>query len=74
MCGSDKPSPTFYILTKAVICPETARQKILSILQHVTNRHGFPSFTLFSKCAHGPLDQDRPWIAAGEDIRTKKEY
>ena len=46
-------------------CPEMARQKILSILHHVSNQHQFPSFTLFPECAHGPLEQERPWIATG---------
>ena len=47
-------------------CPETARQKIMSILHHVSNQHQFPSFTLFNKCEHGDLGEERrPWINPG---------
>jgi len=43
-------------------CPETARQKVLSILHHVTNCHHFPSFHLFGKCEHGDIVEKKPWI------------
>ena len=44
-------------------CPETARQKILSILHHTSNNHNFPDFHFFKKCEHGDLGEERrPWI------------
>jgi hypothetical protein len=47
-------------------CPETARQKILSILHHTSNCHSFPAFTHFNKCEHGDLAEERrPWIPSG---------
>ena len=53
-------------------CPELARQKILSILHHTSNCHYFPAFTLFSKCEHGDLgEQRRPWIAPTSLAMTK---
>ena len=42
-----------------------AKQKILSIFQHVTNVHQFPAFTLFKKCQHTDIVEDRPWIKPG---------
>lgn len=42
-----------------------AREKIMSILQHVSNVHAFPSFKHFKKCEHGTLDGEIAWIAPG---------
>ena len=44
-----------------------AKEKILSILQHVSNVHTFPSFQHFKQCEHGPLDEQKPWIAPGSE-------
>ena len=60
---------SFTMISFLLGCPETARQKILSILHHVTNCHEFPSFHLFRECAHGPVELDRPWIATGGDSK-----
>jgi hypothetical protein len=59
-----------------------AREKILSILGHVTGvknaknemhrwvagTHEFPAFNQFKRCEHGPLPADRPkaWMKEGE--------
>ena len=42
-----------------------AREKIMSILQHVSGVHTFPSFQHFKKCEHGELEEQKPWIAPG---------
>ena len=39
-------------------CPETSRQKILSIPLHTSNRHTFSEFTKFKECAHAPIEDD----------------
>ena len=53
-------------------CPETARQKIMSILHHTSNCHIFPSFHRFSKCEHEDLNEEsRPWIAPGSLAMAK---
>ena len=43
-----------------------ARQKSLSILHHTAGQHSFPSFSLFPKCEHGPLDETKGWIPEGK--------
>ena len=45
--------------------PEAAKQVILSILHHVSDNHVFPSLPLFSKCGHGPIEQEKEWIKPG---------
>ena len=47
---------------------ETAKQVILSILHHVSNSHVFPALHLFSKCGHGPIEQEKEWIKPGSYI------
>ena len=48
-----------------------AKEKILSILQHVSNVHSFPSFQHFKQCEHGPLHEQKPWIAPGSKAMQK---
>ena len=48
-----------------------AKEKILSILQHVSNVHSFPSFQYFKQCEHGPLHEQKPWIAPGSKAMQK---
>ena len=50
--------------------PEKAKQVILSILHHVTDNHIFPALPLFSKCVHGPIDQEKEWIKPGYNIKV----
>ena len=38
---------------------------MLSILHHTAGSHIFPSFDLFPRCAHGPVEENKPWIPAG---------
>ena len=47
---------------------ETAKQVIISILHHVSNSHVFPSLPLFSKCGHGPIEQEKEWIKPGSQL------
>ena len=37
----------------------------MSILEHVTDRHEFLEFELFTRCAHEALEQGREWIKKG---------
>ena len=54
------------------LCPELARQKILSILHHTSDSHSFHGFSLFTQCEHGALGQERrPWIPAGSLAMAK---
>ena len=54
-----------YYSTLIIGNPEKARQIILSILHHISNSHNFPGFTLFPKCAHGPIEVQKSWIDSG---------
>ena len=55
-------------------CPDLAREKIMSILQHVSNVHSFGSFEHFKKCEHGTLDEQKPWIAPGINLKILYTY
>ena len=49
-----------------LICPETARDKIISITKHTANCHTFSELTHFRECAHGELEEKRrPWFKKG---------
>ena len=58
----------WYALGNNVGNPARAKQVILSILHHVTNKLVFSSLTLFSECAHEPLTEEREWIDEGDDF------
>ena len=42
----------------------------MSILEHVTDRHEFLEFELFTRCAHEALEQGREWIKKGIKKRS----
>ena len=52
----------WWALETSVGNPSLAKQKILSIFHHVTNRHEFEALVEFPKCAHEELTEERPWI------------
>ena len=61
----------WYSLGSSIRNAPLARQKILSIFQHVSNVHSFPSMILFSKCLHDEILDIRPWIIPGS-LEMKK--
>ena len=43
-----------------------------SILGHVAGNHDNHPDELFTKCAHGELEQDRKWIYVGKHVCHKR--
>ena len=57
--------------------PEMLKEKVLSILDHITNNHSFPQNSKHLKCSHGDLGPEelrtRPFISKNSASAKKLE-
>ena len=64
-----------YFLQKVIVCLRDLggcvvllREKILSIVAHLTNTHEFPGNEKYTRCPHGEIDRD--WLEKGSKVKS----
>uniref|UniRef100_A0A672G4W7 THAP-type domain-containing protein n=1 Tax=Salarias fasciatus TaxID=181472 RepID=A0A672G4W7_SALFA len=75
--GAWIPSIINHLWWSAQTCEEDAvllKEKWVSVIHHVTNRHDWPGNRLYHRCAHEPLDEEsqrnKLWMKPGTEAHT----
>uniref|UniRef100_A0A672IZZ1 THAP-type domain-containing protein n=1 Tax=Salarias fasciatus TaxID=181472 RepID=A0A672IZZ1_SALFA len=75
--GAWIPSIISHLWWSAQTCEEDAvllKEKWVSVIHHVTNRHDWPGNRLYHRCAHEPLDEEsqrnKLWMKSGTEAHT----